>query len=69
MTTKVNPWAKIGWSVSDTPVKESSCCGVHVSMSRGDGTTMGTCDKCDAVVVRINPTTGQQEIPDTTFWT
>ena len=67
-TKKANPWAKVGWTEIDEPVLQSPCCGVRVSMSRGDGVSMGTCDKCDAVVVRINPTTGKQEIPDTVFW-
>ena len=65
---KVNPWTNIGWTESEKPVTESPCCGVSVFMSCGDGVTMGTCAKCDAVVVRINSTTGKQEIPDTEFW-
>jgi hypothetical protein len=67
--SKANPWSKVGWTEAEEPVKLSPCCGLKVFMSRGDGVTMGTCEKCDAVVVRINPITGKQEVPDTTFWT
>ena len=66
--SKVSPWAKVGWIESDESMKQSPCCGVSVYMSRGDGVSMGTCAKCDQVVVRINPTTGKQEVPDTEFW-
>jgi hypothetical protein len=67
---KVNPWAKVGWVETEDqkPMKQSPCCGVAIYFSRGDGVNMGTCQKCDMVVVRQNPTTGKQEVPDTEFW-
>lgn len=59
-----SPWSDAGWVESDVPVKLSSCCSVPVYMSRGDGVTIGSCAKCDRNVVRINPKTGKQEIPE-----
>ena len=67
-TNRVNPWAKVGWIECNEEIRLSPCCGVGIFMSRGDGVTMGTCQKCDAVVVRINSKTGAQEVPDTEFW-
>jgi hypothetical protein len=66
--SKANPWGKVGWIEMEEAINQSPCCGVSVFMSRGDGVTMGTCAKCDQVVVRINSKTGKQEVPDTEFW-
>lgn len=62
-TDKISPWSDTGWVPSSVTVKESPCCKAEVYMSRGDGVLIGTCAVCDAYVARINPKTGEQEVP------
>lgn len=60
----ISPWNDFGWKPYEGPVFCKDHPNAKVYMSRGDGVTMGTCAECNACVVRLNPKTNEQEIPD-----
>lgn len=56
-------WSDEGWVESDAALRRSPCHQAKIFYARTDDVSMGTCAECHAAVVRINPATGNQEVP------